>query len=122
MAGPWSVLVQSRRSEFLPLGEARRAWCGTRSIAKVHIRDRPECREYGRFCLQAAFALRTILVQALTKDSANIPCSLALLGTQRPICTSSHWAARCSRYAPRISARPTPPAYRERPADRTSIG
>src|SRR5215469_14910391 len=107
---------------FLPLGVARRAWCDTRSVAKVHIRDRPECRECERFCLQAAFALRTILGQARSKDSANIPYSLASLGTQRPSCTSCHWAARCSRFALHISELPTPPAYREPPADQTPSG
>src|SRR6516165_12801658 len=122
MAEPCSVLVRSRRSEFLASAVARRALCDTRAGARVNTPDPPEYREYGRFCLRAAFAQRTIRVQARSTDSANIPCSLALLGMQRPICRLSHGAARCSRWTPRISELPTPPAYLEQVADRMSIG
>src|SRR6516164_1469763 len=122
MAELCSVLVRSRRSEFLPSAVARRALFDIRSGAKVHNPDPPEYREYGRFCLRAAFAQRTIRVRARSTDSANIPCSLALLGMQRPICRLSHGAARCSRLAPRISELPTPRAYLEQLADRRSSG
>src|SRR6516162_5050547 len=122
MAELCSALVLSRRSEFLPSAVARRALCDTRSGARVHSPDPPEYRECVRFCLRAASAQRTTRVQARLTDSANIPCSLALLGTQRPICRLSHGAARCSRLAPRISELPTPRAYLEQLADRRSSG
>src|SRR5262249_25676046 len=122
MAELCSVLVRSRRSEFLPSTGARRALCDTPSGAKVHSPDPPEYRECGRFCLRAAFAQRTILVQARLTDSANIPFSLALPGARRPICRLCHGAARCSQWALRISELPTPRAYLEQLADRRSSG
>src|SRR6516164_4272610 len=122
MAELCSGLALCRRSEFLASAVARRALCDTRAGASVNTPDPPERREYGRFCLRAAFAQRTIRVQARLIDPANIPCSLALLGTWRPICRLLRGAARCSRWTPRISELPTPPVYLGQLADRTSSG